>query len=306
MEEKPVIELPDGTKLGKTDFIRHFEEKVFYTIRHFNLLDKKEKVCIALSGGKDSLTLLSLMHRISLQNPNIALVAITINEGIHGYRDKTVITAKKFCEKFDIPLHVYSYEEEFGMPLDDILKVLDIKPCSICGVFRRYLLNKKAKELGCTKLATGHNMDDECQSVMMNQFKNNMQASARLGPMVGLKRHAGFIQRIKPLYLCSEKEVALYAFLQGILDDFIECPNVSKSYRAQVRDMLNNFESQFPGTKQALIHSLLDVLPSLKEKFKDEEVGLCKECGEPASKDKCKACVFVDMLKKAKEESAIS
>lgn len=298
--EKPILELPDGRKLGKTDFVHYFEEKVFRTIRQFDLLEKQEKIGIALSGGKDSLTLLFILQKLRAQNPNIELEAITIDEGIHGYRDKTIVTAKKFCTTHTIPLHIFSYETEFGMPLDDILKTLEIKPCTICGVFRRYLLNKKSKEFGFTKLATGHNLDDECQSIMMNQFKNNLQASARLGPKVGIKAHQGFIQRIKPLYLCSEKEVATYAFVQGILDEFTECPNVRKSYRAQVRDMLNDFELQFPGTKSAIVNSLLEMLPSLKDKFKGESAGTCTHCGEPASKSKCKACTFVNKLEKAR------
>src|SRR3989338_8594712 len=165
---KPIIELSAGEKLCKSHFTEYFENKVFRTIRQFDLIGKEEHLGVALSGGKDSLTLLNLLNKLSKQNPKIKLTAIAINEGIHDYRDKTLVTAKEFCEKNAIPLKVYSYEEEFGMPLDNMLKTLDVKPCTICGIFRRYLLNKKSKELGFTKLATGHNLDDECQSVLMN------------------------------------------------------------------------------------------------------------------------------------------
>ena len=110
-----------------------------------------------------------------------------IDEGIKNYRDKTIKTAEEFCSKNKIKLNIYSYKEEFGMPLDNMLKVLDVKPCALCGIFRRYLLNKKSKQLKFTKLATGHNLDDEAQSILMNQFKNNIHLSARLGPNVGIK-----------------------------------------------------------------------------------------------------------------------
>lgn len=298
--QKPIIELPAGEKLCKNHFIGYFENKVFRTIRQFDLIGKEENLGIALSGGKDSLTLLHILNRLSKQNPKIKLTAIAINEGIHDYRDKTLTTAKEFCEKNNVPLHIYSFEEEFGMSLDDALKILDVKPCTICGVFRRYLLNKKSRELGFTKLATGHNLDDEAQSIVMNQFKNNIQASARLGPRVGIKDNRNFVPRIKPLYLCTEKEATVYAYINKLLDDFNECPNVSKSYRAQVRDMLNNFENENPGTKYAIINSFLQILPDLKERFKGEEVSYCKSCGEPASKDKCNACIFAEKLEKAK------
>lgn len=297
---KPIIQLTAGESLCKRHFIEYFESKVFRTIRQFELIGKEENLGIALSGGKDSLTLLHILNKLSKQNPKIKLMAIAINEGIANYRDKTLEAAKSFCEKNSIPFKIYSFEEEFEMPLDTMLEVLDAKPCTICGIFRRYLLNKKSKELKFTKIATGHNLDDEAQSILMNQFKNNMQASARLGPRVGIKENKNFVQRIKPLYLCTEKEVAAYAFINNLIGSYAECPNVSKSYRAQVRDMLNNFEAQFPGTKYAIVNSFLMVSPDLKERFKGEEVNFCKKCQEPASKDKCNACRFAEKLEKAK------
>ena len=304
--EKPIISLEAGQKLCKGHFIEYFENKVFRTIRQFDLIGKEENLGVAVSGGKDSLTLLHILKKLSEQNPKIKLTAIAINEGIEGYRNKALITAQNFCDKINIKLNIYSYEKEFGMPLDTMLRVLDVKPCTICGIFRRYLLNKKSKGLGFTKLATGHNLDDEAQSILMNQFKNNVQASARLGPKVGIKENINFVPRVKPLYLCTEKEVTTYAFLNGILDVFNECPNVAKSYRAQVRDMLNDFEAKFPGTKYSIINSFLQTLPDLKSRFKDAELNYCSECGEPASKDKCNACKFVEKLEKAKNESLIN
>ncbi len=299
--EKPIISLEGGENLCRVHFIEYFEAKVFKAIRQFELVGKEENLGVAISGGKDSLSLLYILKKLSRQNPKIKLTAIAINEGIEGYRDKSLVTAQKFCDKLGVKLHIYSYETEFGMPLDTMLKALDVKPCTICGIFRRYLLNKKSRELGFTNLATGHNLDDECQSILMNQFKNNVQASARLGPKVGLSnKNKKFVQRVKPLYLCTEKEVTAYAFLNGILDVFNECPNVVKSYRAQVRDMLNDFEAKFPGTKYAIVNSFLQALPGLRARFKDSEAGFCKECGEAAAKDKCNACRFADKLKKAK------
>ena len=296
--KNPIITLPAGKKLCKNHFIEYFESKVLKTITKFDLIGKKENLGVAISGGKDSLTLLNILNKLSKQNPKIKLAAILINEGISGYRGNTIKTAKKFCSKNKIKLNIYSYEKEFGMPLDKMLKVLDVKPCTLCGIFRRYLLNKKSKELNFTKLATGHNLDDECQSILMNQFKNNIRLSARLGPKAGIKENKGMVQRIKPLYLCSEKEVTTYAFINKLLDNLTECPYVSESYRAQVRDILNDFEAKFTGTKNSIANSFLQILPDLKIRFKDDdEVSYCKKCKEPAAKDICNACKFVEKLK---------
>jgi len=274
---------------------------VLKTIRQFKLLDKEEKVGVALSGGKDSLTVLHILNKLSKENPKIKISAIAIDEGIHNYRDKTLEKAKDFCNKSNVKLHIFSYKEEFGLTLDEMLKILDVKPCSICGVFRRYLLNKKSKELKLTKLATGHNLDDECQSIMMNQMKNNIHASARLGLKVGLIHDDKFVQRIKPLYLCTEKEVTTYAFINGLLDEFNECPNVPQSFRAKVRDMLNGLENKFPGTKYSIVNSFLQTLPLLKQQFKYGAIKICRKCSEPSANDVCNACAYLDKLKRSVE-----
>jgi uncharacterized protein (TIGR00269 family) len=349
-KEKPIIELQAGQKLCKKHFTEYFENKVFKTITKFDLIGKEENLGVAISGGKDSLTLLHILNKLSRQNPKIKLTGILIDEGIKDYRDKSLEAAKEFCQKNNVKLEIYSFEEEFGMSLDNMLKVLDVKPCTICGIFRRYLLNKKSRELKFTKIATGHNLDDEAQSIMMNQFKNNIHLSARLGPMVGISSNksssiknssmkdntmknginnnlknknnknvitsnninndkdsnVNFVQRIKPLYLCTEKEVTTYAFVNNLLDEFTECPNVVKSYRAQVRDMLNNLEAKFSGTKYSIVNSFLQMLPDLKERFKEAEVNYCKECNEPASKDKCNACKYAEKLDKANASAILN
>lgn len=293
----PIIGLYSGEKLCKAHFSEYFENKVFRTIRQFELIGKEESIGVALSGGKDSLSVLHILSKLSADNPKIKICAIAVDEGIHGYRGKTLEKAKDFCEKSGVKLRIFSYKQEFGLTLDEMLKILDVKPCSICGVFRRYLLNKKSKELRLTKLATGHNLDDECQSIIMNQMKNNTMASARLGPKVGLVQDDKFVQRIKPLYLCTEKEVTTYAFINGLLDGFNECPNVPQSFRAQVRDMLNNLENKYPGTKYSTVNSFLQTLPLLKQQFRADAIKICARCSEPSANEICNACAYLERLK---------
>ena len=132
----------------------------------------------------------------------------------------------------------------------------------------------------------------------MNQLKNNIEVSARLGPRVGLLQHKDFVQRIKPLYLCTEKEVTTYAFVNDLLDEFNECPNVPQSFRAQVRDMLNDMENKFPGTKYSIVNSFLQILSLLKQKFKNQAIKICAKCSEPSANIVCNACVYLEKLKK--------
>ena len=176
-----------------------------------------------------------------------------------------------------------------------LLSEIKLKSCSICGIMKRYVLNKWAKKLKTNKLATGHNLDDEAQSVIMNIFKNSTKVLPRLGPISGLKKQKGFIPRIKPLYFCTEKECKLFAQLMDFPVHYGECPCRVDSYRKQVGIMLDDFEKHHKGTKNGIINSFLDMLPGLKTEQKGE-VKVCAQCGEPASNDICNTCNLLSKI----------
>ncbi|MBT6995674.1 TIGR00269 family protein [Candidatus Woesearchaeota archaeon] len=296
-KEKPVITLPNNNiSLCKSCFIKYFEAKVRKTVRQYNLFEKGESIAVGVSGGKDSLTTLHVLNDIISKQRTTKIIGILIDEGIHGYRDESIKTAQKYCDENNIKLHIYSFEDEFGYKLGKALKILDINSCSICGVFRRYLMNKAARELKVDRIATGHNLDDESQSIVMNTFRNTMETSARLGPITGIQDDKKFIKRIKPLYFLTEKEIMTYAFIKGLTDNFNECPYAKGSLRSEVRTMINDFDKKYPSTKYSIVNSFLEILPSLKEKYAGSSIKICK-CGEPASNETCQACEYVKRLK---------
>ncbi len=290
----PVFSLVNRSFCRK-HYIEYYESKVLRTIRNYHLLGKEENIAVAISGGKDSTTTLYILNQIAKQNPKIKIFGILIDEGIAGYRDKTLKDAQKFCKKHKIKLYVYSFKKEFGKTLDELSKFG--YPCSICGVFRRMLLNQKARELKATKLATGHNLDDECQSVIMNQIKVNWQRSATLGPITGIISDKKFITRIKPLYLVSDKETAAYAFLMKFPVMHTECPYIHDSFRHDVRNALNDLEEKHPGSKNGIINSFLEILPDLKRKYSGGKLNYCKYCSDPCQEDVCKSCELVKKYK---------
>ncbi len=297
--KNPVIKLPNSNvSLCKSCYIKYFERKVKKTIGEYDLIGKNEHIVVAASGGKDSTTLLYLIKKITKVRRDIKITALAIDEGIHDYRDKSLEFLKNFCKEHDIELKIFSYKEEFGKSLDEIMKTYKGISCSICGVLRRYLLNKKSRTLNATKLATGHNLDDEAQSILMNLFRRNMKISARMGPITGIISHKRFIPRIKPLYFFTEKEVTAYAYLKGFMDKFVECPYSSDAYRNQVRNMLNDFEIKYPGTKHSIILSFLEILPLLKQHYKEmpTEIKSCNTCEEPCSQEICKTCQYMESV----------
>ncbi len=272
-------------------FIRYFESKVAATVKKYKLMGKNDKLVVACSGGKDSTTVLYLLNKWFGN-----VTALAIDEGIPGYRNVTLEDLRSFCSRNSIPLKTVSYREVFGFSLHEALKSVDVLPCNICGTLRRYLLNSSAR--GFTKIATGHNLDDEAQSILMNFFKSNLELAARLGPITGVIRDARFVPRIKPLYFCHEKEVAAYAFLMNFGIRFSECPHSRVSFRAAVRDFLNELEQHNSGSKQNIVNGFLHLLPRLKSACsKGKGMGHCKGCGEPSGRELCKACVYVNSLR---------
>ncbi len=302
-QNKAVVTLQHGS-LCKSHFIKYFENKVFKTINKFRLIDRNDKLCIATSGGKDSLTVLYLTKKY-LENYNIPtdnLFALVIDEGIKNYRGKTIEDLKVFCKNLNIKLHSASNEEEFGKTLDEAYPIINKgtkkKPCNVCGVWRRYLLNKYSRKYGATKIITGHNLDDEAQAIMMNHFKANIKLAGRLGPISGIQENDLFVQRVKPLYLCSEKEVRLYTLLKKFQVQYTECPYSREGYRYQVQEMLNDFENKYKGTKQGIVNSFLAILPLLQEKEKglQEKIQKCQSCNEAANTDICNACKMKEVI----------
>jgi len=304
-QNKSIIELQHGS-VCQHHFLSYYEEKVFKTLKKYQMIAPEDKICVACSGGKDSQTVLHLTKKyLQEQRLNNEIFALAIDEGIKSYRSKTLKDLKLFCKQEKVKLIVVSSKEEFGYTLDQAIKRikkkgLTNKPCHLCGVWRRYLINKYARKNKATKLITGHNLDDEAQAVVMNIFKDNASFSAHLGPISGIKEHAQFVQRVKPLYFCTEKEDKLYSLIKNFPVSFIECPYAEEGYRAKVRDMLNQFESQYHGTKQGVINSFLHVLPLIKEKElndNDKPLRSCSKCGEPANQEVCQACKIMEMLR---------
>jgi len=287
---KAVVELGYlDERLCATHFSALFEKRVRKTIAKARMLDrKKDKIGVGVSGGKDSLVLLYLLKKMHYD-----IVAITIDEGIKGYRDHSLTYIKRFCRKYKIPWKTYSLKRDYGFTLDSIpdKKLM----CSYCGVLRRGMLNRKARQLKCTKVATGHNLDDETQVILMNLFRGELERLARTGPVTGMIEDELFVPRVKPLRECSEKEDVLYALLHGIEYTDVECPYARYAYRNIVRDMLNKMEERYPGTKFAILRNFDKMLPFLRKYYMPKEKPKrCKKCGEITRGPICKFCETIE------------
>ncbi|MEE0901510.1 MAG: tRNA 2-thiocytidine biosynthesis TtcA family protein, partial [Methanobrevibacter sp.] len=195
-----------GQYLCKDCFIESIEKKVIKTVRKEKLLDKGDKVLVALSGGKDSVTTLEILNSFREMNI-IDICAVTVDEGIDNYRQDGVDIAIRHAERLGIEHKVVSLKDTYGITLDEIMQKPNHKgSCSYCGVFRRTIINKAAREMGATKIATGHNLDDEVQAIMMNYLEGNTDNLTKLGAKTESKAEE-FTVKIKPLREIPEREI---------------------------------------------------------------------------------------------------
>ncbi|MFH1394264.1 MAG: TIGR00269 family protein [Candidatus Micrarchaeota archaeon] len=290
--EYAVIFLPYADRhLCEKHFLRMFDKRVRTTVRQHSMIKKGERVAVGLSGGKDSCVLLHCLHDLQKDLP-FELVAVTIDEGIRGYRADTLKVAKSECKKLGIRLEVLSFRKEAGKTLDSIVKSKNGElPCSYCGVVRRYLLNRGAKKVGADKLATGHNLDDVAQTVMMNIMRNEPSRLARYLNHPG--DEGGMVPRIRPLMKSPEIEIAVYSMLKGIDIRHIECPYAHAAFRSQIRKILNETEERHPGTKFKVVGSFIEIEDALRQKYSGARFSICEKCGEPSSGKECKFCSMV-------------
>jgi uncharacterized protein (TIGR00269 family) len=255
-------------------------------------LSRGSLVMCAVSGGKDSITALRMAHRL-LAPAGVDVAAVTVDEGIASYRPDGVRVAARACAELGVPHEVVSYKADFGTTMDDAsLRMAGGAPCSPCGVFRRTLLNRAARDRGAARLVTGHNLDDVAQSVLMNVLKGDVARLARMGAQAEDAK-PGLVPRLLPLRMVPEREVALYAHLQGWEVHNQECPYSSLAKRGHVRDMLLEQEAREPGTRHALVAGLDKLAPVLRTSGAfAAQLGACPQCGEPTSGARCRACAM--------------
>ncbi|MFB6147062.1 MAG: TIGR00269 family protein [Halobacteriaceae archaeon] len=256
---------------------------------------------LALSGGKDSAVMTDVIADTFAADPRVELVALTIHEGIEGYRDESLAACRELVEGRDIrPHEVVDYADELGVEMDDVAQEdpLDMAPCAYCGVFRRTLLDDHARRLDADLLLTGHNLDDEAQTALMNVLEGDLEQMAKhfdasLGPLDERGAPAGDrVPRAKPLRDVPEKEIALYARLADLPAHVVECPHASESFRDTLQDLLLELEADHPGTRHSIMSGYEELAAMAAEKYRDPtvDVGECVECGAATRNDRCRSC----------------
>jgi uncharacterized protein (TIGR00269 family) len=287
-------------KPNKNDirFIRNFESKAAGTIKKYRLIDKKDKVIVACSGGKDSTTVLYLLHKFGFR-PEALFIDLAMGE----WSDINRENVRKFCRQLGVKMHIASLKKDFGCGICYIKSVVRSKyrltQCTICGIIKRWILNKEARKLGMTKIATGHNLDDEAQNVWMNWMKGNIGLSLNLGPKTGTVTDKKFVTRIKPLYFFIERDAERYSKLMNFPVQYKRCPCAVGTYRVDLRGILDNLKNDRE-IKANIVNNFMKMLPKMREFFNSGKGVLryCKICQEPSRNDVCNRCKIMEKFVK--------
>ncbi|MDP3563679.1 MAG: TIGR00269 family protein, partial [Methanoregula sp.] len=281
--------------LCASHLIADVEERAARTIRERELVRPHDRIAVAFSGGKDSTALLVCLSRLLASWDDVSLVAITVDEGIAGYRDDTIRAAERVTKKFGIEHVCVSFTDLVGDNLDTLLVGRETQACTVCGILRRKALSVAAHQAGATKIATGHNLDDEAQSVLMNTLRGDLPRLVRTSDAESLDC---FIPRIKPLADISETEIAAYLFVQDLFFFLPECPYTRYALRLEVRSMLSALEQKHPGTMRNLIKSKRAIEKYVDRSGISEPLRRCRECGDPCSGELCQVCSLRQSLGK--------
>jgi len=281
-----------GENLCGSCFKKSIIEKTRKTISKYDMIRYGEKIAVAVSGGKDSLSLLDVLSRITPGHGE-KIVVITVDEGIADYRDEAMKLVARMTSKLGLTYEVVSFKSIFGFTLDDALENKDriASACAVCGILRRRAIDIAAKNIGADLIATAHNLDDFLQTFLINLTSGDSRRLDFLDP--GFKPQLNMPRRIKPFVELYEEEIAFYAYLSKIPFQTISCPYMGEGIRTEIRTFLNNLERHHTGVKYSTFNTSLKLLTRIQVTKPSRR---CEECGYPSSSAICSTCMTVKLI----------
>ena len=268
-------------------FRESVESRVKKEVRAQRVFDRGGRIAVAVSGGKDSMTTLHILRKLAANRRRTEIIAVTADEGITGYRDECMKLISGYCEAHGIKWLTRSYSGYAGFTMDRLAAASRTRTtCAYCGVFRRTLLNALARDSESSVLATGLNLDDTAQSIMMNLSRGDVDRLAMMGPHEAAVE--GLVPRVQPLRQIPENEVLLYAITEGVPFLRSSCPYAEEASRNLFRNIVMMIEDEMPGSRYAMVSAL----SKLGIGRTGAGAGRCSECGDATSSGICRACAL--------------
>ncbi|MBC7289225.1 MAG: adenine nucleotide alpha hydrolase family protein [Armatimonadetes bacterium] len=272
----PVTEWNRG--LCKRCLPRALESHVFAQIRRRSMIHARERIGIAVSGGKDSGALLAVLANLRKRRP-FSLVAIHIDMAIAGFSAACRSAVEELCRRYAVRLVTVSVE-------DLNLRVQATGPwpvCAVCGAIRRAVFPRVARTENLDALATGHTMDDMLQTILKQTMSGR-----DFCPKPVLPPTAYDPRKIKPLYFTPEKVTAAYVEELGIEHVPDTCPYFPPETH-RFKAVFEHLEKLAPMAKMQVLNNLGRLLkppPATERPF------ICEDCGEPSRRPLCPLCLI--------------
>ena len=249
------------------------------------MFNQGDRILLAVSGGKDSSVLWRLLTEQGYTVDGIYL-DLGIEEGFYSQRSKEY--AQQLAQNLGKELIVFDLKRETGRSISELKQQSQRKSCSLCGKLKRYFLNKIAREQGYQCLATGHNLDDETAALLQSTLRWQPHYLARQAPVLE-ERDEGFVRKVKPLVRFTEKEMALFAFLNQIPYQEDECPYATGAASLFLKGILNQMEERSPGTKISFYQEFLKIKTVFRKESPPPPTR-CSLCGMPTIAEICSTC----------------
>ena len=247
---KAVIQMRQH-KLGlcAEDFIEWLPAQVQRFIEKYHMFTREDRVLVAVSGGKDLLSLWDILWRLGYSADGL-YIGLGIDGGV-AYSDESRRLTEAFAVKRSLTLTVIDVEDTLHETVPELARRTNRgrhKPCSVCGLTKRHIMNRAACDGGYTVLVTGHNLDDEAAVLFANTLNWLPGYLARQWPVLEADR-PGLARKAKPLCRIYERDMAAYAMLRGIEYIYDECPYAAGSKSIYYKEVLNRLEADRPGAK---------------------------------------------------------
>jgi tRNA-5-methyluridine54 2-sulfurtransferase len=271
-------------------------------IHDHQMLNKTDRILVAVSGGKDSLAVWDMLIDLGYQADGL-YVALGIGE----YSEESRGYTERFADERGLKLTVVSLRDDYGYDIPTASRATGRVPCSACGMSKRHLFDKAAIDGGYDVVVTGHNLDDEAAVLFGNALRWDVEYLARQLPVLP-SRH-GFPKKVKPLIRLSEREMAAWCVVRGI--DYIvdECPIAAGNKHIGFKEALNVLEEKSPGTKASYYLGFLDrmapVLAGIAASGADS-VTPCTRCGAPTGGEEGSVCAFCRLVERSAAHEPVS
>ena len=250
----PLTELKSTEEIEKSiqkKYRKYLWSPFIKAAKEFSLVEDKDRIAVAISGGKDSLLLAKLLQELQrASRTEFELVFISMNP---GFNPENLENLKKNLDHLQIPCEIYD---------DNIFEIAEKMakdyPCYMCAKMRRGSLYTKAVSLGCNKLALGHHMDDVAETVLMSMF----QMSKYETMLPRLKADNFDIELIRPLYYVEEKDIIKFTANNGILAMNCGCTvaaGKTSSKRRETKELIKELSRSNPNIKKNILNSTKNV-----------------------------------------------